>query len=382
MIPNCDLGRQYRRIKSEIDKAVINTLESGWYVLGKKVESFEKECAAYCSVKYAVGVGNGTEAIHLALVACGGKPGEEAITVPNTAVPTVTAITAAGMFPCFIDIDATSYTLSPEALKEFIAKGTTYRNGKLINKRTQRVISAIVPVHLYGQCADMSPLLQIAKKYRLKVIEDCAQSHGALYKNKKCGSMGDAAAFSFYPTKNLGGFGDGGLVTTNSKAVYEQLLLLRNYGQKDKYIHAAKGFNSRLDEIQAAMLSVKLRYLDKWNNERRAAAHLYSKLLEDTPVILPRENEGRHHVYHLFVVRAPRRAELQEFLRAHGVITAIHYPIPVHLQGSYKDLKLKHGAFPVAEKTCKEIVSLPFFPGITKKEIEEVARLIRTFYSK
>lgn len=360
MIPISDVTRQYKDIKNEIDSAIQDTLNKGWFVLGKKVEKFEKEFASFCNAKFAVGVGSGTEALHLSLVACGIKEGDEVITVPNTAVPTVCAITFAGAKPVFIDIDPLSYNIDISSIK------------KKINKRTK----AIIPVHLYGQAADMAPIIKIAKEYGLKIIEDACQAHGTLYHGKKVGSLGDLGCFSFYPSKNLGCYGDGGIVVTNNPKLAEKVWLLRNYGQKKRYVHITKGFNSRLDEIQAAVLSVKFKYLNGWNKRRREIASTYDSKLKNSRVIIPSEMEYGRHVYHLYVIRTKNRDKLQEYLAGKGIQTNIHYPIPVHLQKAYEYLKTKKGSCPVAERYAKEILSIPLFPELTDKEINSVAAAI------
>ncbi len=361
MIPISDVTRQYQLIKKEIDFAIQDTLNEGWFILGRRVEKFEKEFAAYCQTRYAVGVGSGTEALHLSLVACGIKEGDEVITVPNTAVPTVCAITFAGAKPVFVDIDPDTFNMDPALLK------------KKITKRTK----AIIPVHLYGQSADMAPILKTAKEHGLKVIEDACQAHGALYKGKKVGSFGDLGAFSFYPSKNLGCYGDGGMVVTDDAKLFEKVWLLRNYGQKERYIHITKGFNSRLDEIQAAILSVKLKYLDSWNDRRRSIASMFDSMLKGSRVITPVEAPNFRHVYHLYVIRSKNRDKLQSYLKEKGVQTNIHYTIPIYLQKAYRDLKVKKGSLPVAERCAKEIVSIPLYPEMTDNEVKTVADAIR-----
>ncbi len=360
MIPISDVARQYHLIKKEIDAAIQDTLNEGWFVLGKRVEKFEKEFASFCGAKYAVGVGSGTEALHLSLVACGIGDGDEVITVPNTAVPTVCAITFAGAKPVFADIDPVTFNMDPALLK------------KKITKRTK----AVIPVHLFGQAADMDPIMKIAKENGLKVIEDACQAHGALYKGRKVGTFGELAAFSFYPSKNLGCYGDGGIITTNSAELCEKARLLRNYGQKKRYVHAIKGFNSRLDEIQAAILSVKLKHLDRWNSRRREIASVYDRMLKGSEVITPVEETYARHVYHLYVIRTKNRDKLQAYLGKKDIQTNIHYPIPVHLQKAYADLKLKKGSFPVAERYAEEILSIPLYPELTESEISFVAETI------
>jgi len=360
LIPISDVTRQYQNIKSEIDSAINDTLNSGWFILGKRVEKFEKEFAVYCGAKHAVGVGSGTEALHLALLACGIKEGDEVITVPNTAVPTVCAITFAGAKPVFVDIDPYSFNMSPSLLKNKITKQT----------------KAIIPVHLFGQSADMGPIMKIAKENSIHVVEDACQAHGAKYNGEKVGTIGDIAAFSFYPSKNLGCYGDGGAVTTNDPKLAKKVWLLRNYGQKERYVHSIKGFNSRLDEMQAAILSVKLKYLDSWNAKRRKLASLYTSILKDSKIITPVEQGYAEHIFHLYVIRTKGRDKLQAYLRSKDIQTLIHYPIPIHLQEAYKDLNVKKGSLPITEKYSKEILSLPLFPELTENEVRFVASTI------
>ena len=362
-----DLKIQADAIQDEIAQSLKEVFDRGQFILGSQVEAFEKEFADYCEADYAVGVGSGTEALHLALIAAGIRSGDRVITVPNTAVPTVSAITFAQATPIFVDIDPATYTLDVNQLEDILKK---YRRGKNRPK-------AVIPVHLYGQCAEMKPILNLARGYGLKVIEDACQAHGSLYKDRKAGTMGDAGCFSFYPTKNLGAYGDAGAVITNNKEMAGRLRMLRNYGEVKKYENRIKGFNSRLDELQAAILRHKLRHLDSWNESRRHVAKLYHSLLEDADVILPQEGEYHRHVYHLFVVRHRQRDALRVDLLRRGVETAIHYPIPVHLQKAYSDLGKKKGSYPVAEKIAKEILSLPMFPGIEPAQVERVCEVIR-----
>lgn len=357
MIPISDISRQYLDIKGEIDAALLETIRSGWFILGPRVERFEKEFASYCGAKFAVGVGSGTEALHLSLVAAGIKEGDEVITVANTAVPTVCAVIFANAKPVFVDIDPVSFNMDPSLIK------------KKITKRTK----AIIPVHLYGQSADMAPIMKIAKEYNLSVIEDACQAHGTEYKKKKAGTFGDLGCFSFYPSKNLGCYGDGGMVVTSDGKLAEKVWLLRNYGQKKRYEHITKGFNSRLDEIQAAVLSVKLKYLDKWNKRRRALASLYDSLLKGSSVQTPVEMEYSKHAYHLYVVRTGKRDELQARLKDKGIQTNIHYPIPIHMQKAYRYLKIGKGSLPVTEKYAEQILSLPLFPELKDEEARCVA---------
>ena len=366
MIPVFDLRDQYNAMKDEINEAVARVLESGWFILGQEVEAFEEEFAAYCGLSHGIGVGSGTEALHLALLACGVGPGDEVITVPHTAVATVAAIELTGARPVFVDIDPVSYTIDPTQLESRITARTR----------------AVVPVHLYGRAADLGPILEFAQRNGLTVVEDCAQAHGAEYKGQRVGSFGRVACFSFYPTKNLGAYGDGGMVVTGDGALAHKVRLLCQYGWEQRYISSLRGFNSRLDEIQAAILRVKLRHLDEWNEARRARAQLYDELLAGSGVATPTEKNYGRHVYHLYVVRCSHRAhrdELKSYLVEHGVGTAIHYPVPIHLQEAYRDLGYRRGAFPVTEACADGILSLPMYPELQEDEVREIAELVKDY---
>jgi dTDP-3-amino-3,4,6-trideoxy-alpha-D-glucose transaminase len=362
-IPLVDLKRQYASIKGEIDTAVARVLEGGWYILGREVAAFEQEFAAYCDVAHAVGVGSGTDALHLALAACGIGPGDEVITVPHTAVATVAAIELAGARPVLVDVDPARYTLDPDQLEAAITPHTR----------------AVVPVHLYGCPADLGPIMGIAQRHGLFVVEDCAQAHGALYQGQRVGSWGHIAAFSFYPTKNLGACGDGGMVTTNDPDLAQRARLLRQYGWQARYISSLKGLNSRLDELQAAILRVKLHYLEAWNERRRRLAHLYDERLAESGVVTPQEPDDVTHVYHLYVVRHPRRDELRAFLRERGIGSLVHYPVPVHLQPAYRDLGHEAGTLPSAEAAAREVLSLPLCPELSEEEVARVADAVIAF---
>ncbi|MBU4312606.1 MAG: DegT/DnrJ/EryC1/StrS family aminotransferase [Candidatus Omnitrophica bacterium] len=356
------LKKQYEVIKDEIKGSIEKVMQSGGFIIGEDVKLFEKEFAAYCSVKHGAGVNSGTDALFLACLACGIGKGDEVIVMPYTYIATVLAISMAGATPVFVDIDEKTYNVDVSKIEKAITKKT----------------KAILPVHLYGHPADMDPLMEIAKRHNLKVIEDCAQAHGALYKNKKVGSFGDVACFSFYPTKNLGAFGDAGMILTNSEDIKERLLLLRDYGRKDRYEHILKGYNSRLDTLQAAILRVKLKHLDKWNDIRRQNAALYTKLFKEkkADMILPYESSYVRHVYHLYVVRIKNRKGVMEGLAEKGVRTLIHYPIPIHLQEAYRDLSYKKGDFPISEKCCEEILTLPMYPELPAKDIKYVVDIL------
>ena len=356
-----DLPANYQSIKPEVDAAIGAVVARGDFILGQDVREFEKEFAAYCGAARCVGLANGTEALRLALLACGIGPGDEVITCAHTFIATVTAIIETGATPVLADADPRFYTLDP-------AKAAA-----AVTSRTR----AILPVHLYGQPADMDPIFALAARHDLRVIEDACQAHGAAYKGRICGSLGDAAAFSFYPGKNLGAFGDAGAVTTNRAELADQVLLLRNYGQKVKYEHLCHGFNCRLDTIQAAVLRVKLKRLEAWNQSRRRAAALYDELLAGSNLITPLTAPYSRHVHHLYVVRVPDRPRFQAALDAAGIGNGIHYPVPVHLQPAHAGLGLGRGAFPVVESFMDEILSLPMFPEITEAQIRRVVQVCR-----
>lgn len=374
MIPFVDLSKQYHSIRREIDRAISKVLNRGRFILGEELFSLEEEFARYCNTKYAVGVGSGTEALHLSLLACGVEPGDEVITVPNTAVPTISAICFANARPLFVDIDPETYTMNPGELDKCLKERFGNNGPRLTGKP-----KAIIPVHLYGHPADMDPIVEVARKYGLKVVEDACQAHGAEYKGRKVGSMGEAGCFSFYPTKNLGAYGDGGMVVTNDGEMARELRRLRNYGEERKYHNVIKGFNSRLDEIQAAILRVKLLHLDKWNKARRSYAGLYNRLLQKSPVTTPVERDYAKHVFHLYVIRARPRDKMREWLKGKGIATGIHYPTPVHFQPAYRDLGYNKGAFPVAEEYAREILSLPLHPDLTEDEIKSVIQAVKDF---
>lgn len=362
-IPFVDLKCQYDSIKDEINIKINEVLQNTHFILGENVEAFEKEFANYCGVKYGVGVASGSDALALSLKAFRISKGDEVITVPNTFIATVDAISRNGAKPVFVNVDPETYNIDVNKIEEKITDNT----------------KAIIPVHLYGQPVDMVQIVKIAREYDLRIIEDACQAHGAEYKGKKVGSLGDIGCFSFYPSKNLGTYGDGGMVVTNDGKIAEEIKMLRNYGQSKKYYHDCIGYNSRLDEIQAAILRVKLKYLDGWNDKRRKHAKLYNELLENVSGIeTPIEKDYVKHVYHLYVIRCKDRDELQQYLSSKGVSTGIHYPIPVHLQKAYEHLEYKHGNFPITEKFSKEILSLPMFPELTENEIEVVVGLIKS----
>jgi len=368
-VPFLDLSRQYQQIRPEIDQAVARTLTSGRYILGEEVAAFEQEFAAFCGTRHAVGVGSGTEALHLALRACDVRPGDVVITAANTAVPTVCAIVAAGAHPILVDIEPRTLTLDAEKLR-----------ARLRAQPPPLRVTAIIPVHMYGHPSDMKSILEVASEFGLKVVEDAAQAHGAEYAGKKVGCLGHAGCFSFYPTKNLGAFGDGGIVVTDDDQVANQVRMLRNYGEEAKYRSRIPGCNSRLDEIQAAVLRVKLKYLEQWTSMRRGYARLYGEMLGSVPLILPTETPSARHVYHLYVVRAEQRDRLQRHLQEHGIGTSVHYPVPVASQHAYRELGNGDGGFPHAERACHQVLSLPLYPELTEEEIRQVTSAIGSFY--
>jgi len=365
-IPFVDLFGQYKTIEKEIDEVVKRTVSSTQFILGNEVSVFEKEFAAYCGVKYAVGVGNGLAALELGMRALGIGPGDEVITPANSFIASSSAIAFTGAIPVLIDCDKDSYNIDVKQIE------------KKITKRTK----AIMPVHLYGQPADMKTILAIAKKYKLYVIEDACQAHGAFYNGKRVGSLGDIAAFSFYPGKNLGAYGDAGILVTNKKKIAETVSMMRNYGQKKKYIHVFLAWNSRIDTIQAAILRVKLKYLDKWNQERRNKAALYTELLEGTPVVTPKLTKGIDHVFHLYVIRTKKRDQLVKYLEENDISVGLHYPIPIHLQKAFKYLNYKKGDFPVSEQLAGEGLSLPIYPELKIEDIKYICQTIKKFYKQ
>jgi dTDP-4-amino-4,6-dideoxygalactose transaminase len=365
-VPLIDLTIQHSNLRNEINEAIQGVLDRADFILGQEVSKLEEEFATYCGVKYAIGVDNGLSALELSLRALGIGPGHEVIVPTHTFTATAAAATLAGATPVFADVDPETWNIDPAQIEDAITPRT----------------KAIIPVHLYGLPADMNMILGIAEKYHLVVVEDACQAHGAIYKGKRTGSMGNAAAFSFYPTKNLGGCGDGGMVTTNDEKVAVTIRALRNCGQTSKNVHALTPFNHRLDNLQAAILRVKLPYLDQWIEARRKWAALYNKLLSGVNVQLPVEPPGYKHVYHLYVIRSQKRDALQTYLKEHGIGTAIHYPSPVHFQPFYSRGQNRHGQFPAAEKICNEILSLPMYPELTEEQIKHVVATIKEFMAE
>lgn len=363
-IPLVDLRAQYRQIREEIRASIDGVLEGMELVLGPATQRFEQEFAAYCGTRHGMTVGNGTDALHLALRACGVSPGDEVITVSNTFVATVEAIELTGAQAVLVDIDPRIGTM--DAGKVEVAIGPRTR--------------AIVPVHLYGHPVDMTPILEIAARYQLRVVEDACQAHGAEYRGQRVGSLGDLGCFSFYCSKNLGAFGEGGAAITNDDGLAERVRLLRNHGSPEKYLHTTFGLNARLDEIQAAILQVKLQYLDRWNERRRQLAVQYSAGLNGLDLEVPVTADWARPVFHLYAVRTSRRDDLLEWLRARGIGAAVHYPIPIHRQPGYGHVRQGPGSLAVAERWARETLSLPLYPEMTEDDIEYVVAAVRTFF--
>jgi dTDP-4-amino-4,6-dideoxygalactose transaminase len=388
-VPFLDLIAPHQELKAELMQVVEKALGSAGFIGGPMVEDFERDFAKFCDTNYCVGVNSGTDALRFAFMAADVKPGEIIITVPHTFIATTEAISQVGAHIAFVDIDEKTFTMDPSKLREYLEVRCEFNKstGKLIEKGSKRVVSAIVPVHLYGQTADMDPILELASKYGLTVIEDACQAHGAEYFSrkegiwKKAGTMGRAAAFSFYPGKNLGACGEAGATNTNDEEMAKRMKMIRDHGQAKKYYHDIEGYNGRLDSIQAGWLSVKLGHLANWNESRRQLAHRYHELLADLKdsVGIPREAEWTKGVYHLYVVRVQDREALQAFLSEAGIGTGIHYPIPLHLQKAYQHLGYKKGDFPVTERVASEIVSLPMYPQLQPNQQAQVANKLKEF---
>ena len=362
-IPFVDLVSQYQTLQDEIVPAMENIMSKAQYILGNDVSLFEREFADYCEASYAIGVDSGTSALELALRAYGIGAGDEVITVANTFIATALAISKIGAKPVFVDITPDTYLMDVTKIEKNITPKT----------------KAILPVHLYGHPVDMDAIMEIARENKLIVIEDACQAHGAKYKGRRTGSLGHAAAFSFYPGKNLGAYGDGGIVVSNDKRVEEFVKMYRDYGQKIKYHHCMQGYNHRLDTLQAAVLRIKLRRLDTWNQNRRRSAEIYKKFLSDSPVTLPEEESYAESVYHLFVIRTENREELKVYLQSQGISAGIHYPVPIHLQEAYRDLNYERGDFPITEEYADQILSLPMYPELTPGSAGYVAETVNTF---
>ena len=362
MIKFLDMNPMHDKIKKEILKSIEKVYDSNWYILGEEVEKFEEEFAKYCNTRYCIGVGNGLDALHLILRGYDIGKGDEVIIPANTYIATALAVSYAGATPIFVEVNEKTYNIDYSLIEKAITNKT----------------KAIIVVHLYGQPCDMDNINKIAKKYNLKVIEDNAQAQGALYKDKKTGSLSDAAGISFYPGKNLGALGDAGCITTNDKILADKVRSLRNYGSSKKYYNDYKGFNSRLDEIQAGILRVKLKYLDEWNQERKDIAKIYMENI-DNEIILPYVLEETNPVWHQFVIRSQKRDELQEYLKQNGIDTMIHYPVPIFKQKAYSEMKSLEKDFNITSDICDTILSLPIYPYIDKEDIKYICNVINKF---
>lgn len=363
-VPLLDLKRQYVAIKTEIDEAIVKVVANTQFILGPEVKTFEESVASYCKTKFAIGVASGTDALLISLRACGVGPGDEVIIPTFSFFATASAVHNLGAKPIFVDINPETYNLDPDLIQEKITKKT----------------KVIMPVHLFGQSCDMDPILDLAKKYNLKVVEDAAQALGAEYKNKKTGSVSDLGCFSFFPSKNLGGMGDGGMVVTSNPELAEKVKLLRTHGAKQKYYHDIVGYNSRLDTIQAAVLNVKLKYLDSWSKKRRENAQIYNQQLKGCEITLPKAESYNYHIYNQYTIAVKNRDELKDFLKQKGVGCEVYYPVPLHLQECFSYLGYKKGSCPISEKKASAVISLPVFPELTEKEQECVISAIKQFY--
>jgi len=363
IVPLVDLKAQYASIKPEMDAAVQRVLDHGYFIMGPEVKAYEESFAAYCGTKEAIGVASGTAAIHLALLACGVGPGDEVITTPFTFFASGEAVSQTGARPVFVDIDSKSYNIDPAKISGAVTSKT----------------KVIMPVHLYGQPAEMDEILAIGRDFGLRVVEDAAQAHGARFRGRRAGSIGDMACFSHYPSKNLGAYGDAGMITGNDPQLMERARKLRDHGRVSKYEHDEVGWGYRLDALQAAILGVKLPHLDDWNAARRERAARYERLFADSDVVTPEALEYVEHIYHCYVIRTARRDELVEHLRDQGIGTVIHYPLPLHLQPAYKDLEYSLGDFPVAEACAEQVLSLPMYPELREEQQERVAQVIKEF---
>lgn len=390
-IPFLDLITPHVELEQELTAVFQKALRSAGFIGGPMVEEFEKAFAKFCDAQYSIAVSSGTDALRFAIMACGVEAGDAVITVPHTFIATTEAISQAGAFPEFVDVDEHTYNLSPVKLREFLeTQCQPDQAGNLVSRRSGRRVSAVVPVHLYGQMADMDAILALAEQYGLVVIEDACQAHGAEYFSKKhnrwmkAGSMGRAAAFSFYPGKNLGACGEAGAVTVNDPKLADYIKMVRDHGQAKKYYHDVEGYNGRLDSIQAGLLHVKLAHLAQWNDARRRHAAAYNRLFEaaDCSVVLPYEPAWSRAVYHLFVIRTHDREGLMEHLKQANIGTGIHYPIPLHLQKAYATMNYRRGDFPVAEKMAAEILSLPMFPQLTEDQQKRVVEQVKNFVSQ
>lgn len=361
-----DLHEQYKSIEKDVNEAIKEVLESSTFIMGPNVKALEKEVAEFTGVKHGIGVGNGTDALMLTLKALGIGPGDEVITTPFTFFASAETTSVVGATPVFADIKPDTLCIDEDKLESYITEKT----------------KAIIPVHIFGQMCNMDKIMEIAKKHNLYVIEDACQAIGSEYKGKRAGSIGHVACYSFFPTKNLGCYGDGGMVVTNDDEIADKVRLLRAHGSKVKYHHITIGHNSRLDEMQAAILRVKLKHIEKWNSERNKKAHIYNELLKGVDVVTPTEKEGNYHVYHMYVIQSEKRDEIISYLKENGVATGIYYPVPVHLQEVYKHLGYKEGSLPVSEDACTKTFALPLYPEITLEAQQYVVDKIKEFFAK
>jgi dTDP-4-amino-4,6-dideoxygalactose transaminase len=384
-VPFLDLKAQYESIKDEINEAIQQVIDSCAFAGGPFVEAFEKNFAEFCRCKHCVGAGSGTEALWMVLLALGVGPGDEVITVPNTFIATAEAISFCGATPVFIDIDEKSYTMDPIKLTEFIDQKCSFdqSTSKLVNQSTNRPVRAVIPVHLFGQMADMDPIMEIARKHELFVIEDACQAHGAEYKEKRAGSIGDAGCFSFYPGKNLGAYGEAGAITTNNEELAQKMFMFRDHGQSKKYFHNMIGWNARMDGLQGAILNVKLKHLPKWNEARRKIAIKYDNLLKNLDdLIIPQEANYAKHVYHIYAIRVKNRDALLKDLADNDIFCGIHYPISVHLQEAYSELDNQNFNLPISEKVVSELLSLPMYPELADDQQRRVRDKIEEYLSR
>jgi dTDP-4-amino-4,6-dideoxygalactose transaminase len=365
-VPFLDLKRQYSAIKKELDEAVFSVLSNTQFILGPEVKSLEEKIAAYCGTKFAIGVASGTDALLLSLRACEVKPGDEVLTTSFSFFASAGVISRLGANPVFVDIDPETYNINPAQIEKKVTPKT----------------KAIMPVHLFGQCADMDPITDIAKKHNLKVVEDAAQAIGAEYKGRKAGAIGDLGCFSFFPSKNLGGAGDGGMVTTDNPEIAEMVRILRVHGSKPKYYHSTIGYNSRLDTLQAAILSVKLKYLDDWTKKRREHAEVYNSAFKDLDMITPKAESFNYHIYNQYTIAVKNRDELKNYLKEKQIGHDTYYPVPLHLQECYKFLGYKKGDLSVSEKKAEEVVSIPIYPELTEEEQDYVISTIKEFVTR
>ncbi|MBE9503029.1 MAG: DegT/DnrJ/EryC1/StrS family aminotransferase [Proteobacteria bacterium] len=389
-VPFLDLVTPHLQLEDELVEVCRDAIQKGWFIGGPNVSGFEEDFAKFCDARHAVGVGSGTDALRFALMAAGVQKDDIVVTVPNTFIATTEAISQVGALPDFVDVDEETYNLDPDKLRQYIGQQCTVNeSGKLVHKEKGRPVTAVIPVHLYGRMADMDPIMEIADEYKLIVVEDACQAHGAEYysekegKWKKAGSIGHAAAFSFYPGKNLGACGEGGAATTNDEDIDKKIRMIRDHGQAKKYYHDLEGYNGRLDAMQAGMLRVKLRHLPEWTGKRQVNAAKYNELLNSVDSIdLPLISGGHKDVYHLYVIHTDERDGMQKSLADNEIFAGLHYPVPLHLQKAYEHLGFKEGDFPASEKSASRLLSLPMFPELTEEQQKRVAEKIRQYLSR